>query len=173
MSEEDDDLLPLAQAIWYGCRRDAELLVQQGAPLDLELSAGLGRVDLLPHFFDPRGDLLPSAGRHHPPVKDFVRMEGEAAELLDQALVYAIIGDSDDAVAYLLNHGANIHAQPSGFDVRATPLHWAVGGSSSTVVKLLLDHGADLSATDLTYGYTPLEWEQRIYGLVQLMTKIS
>lgn len=63
----DDDRRPLAQALWYGCQQVAEVLVRRGATPDLELAAGMGRTDLLPTFFDADGNLLPTAGRHHPP----------------------------------------------------------------------------------------------------------
>src|SRR5260221_9256845 len=63
-----DDRRPLAQAIWYECGQVAETLVRRGATLDLELAAGMGRTERLSSFFDAGGKLLPSAGRHHPPV---------------------------------------------------------------------------------------------------------
>jgi len=155
-----DDRRPLTQAIWYECPQVAETLVRKGAALDLELAAGMGRTDLLPSFFDADGGLLPSAGRHHPPVNAPVLAETPSDERLEQALVYAVLGGSVEAAAYLLDRGANINAQPSGFDGRGTPLHWAASRRSVRVVELLVERGADLSATDPVYGATPLGWAE-------------
>src|SRR6266851_715260 len=155
-----DDRRPLTQAIWYECPQVAETLVRKGAALDLELAAGMGRTDLLPSFFDADGGLLPSAGRHHPPVNAPVLAETPSDERLEQALVYAVLGGSVEAAAYLLDRRADVNAQPSGFDGRGTPLHWAASRRSVRMVALLIERGADLSATDPAYGATPLGWAE-------------
>ena len=48
----------------------------------------------------------------------------------------------------------------SGFHAHATALHQTVFSSSLESVKLLVDSGADLTATDLVYDSTPLDWAQ-------------
>jgi len=155
-----DDRRPLTQAIWYECQQVAETLVRRGAALDLELAAGMGRTDLLPSFFDADGGLLPSAGRHHPPVNAPVPAEKASSELLEQALVYAVLGGSVECAAYLLDRRADVNAQPSGFDGRGTPLHWAASKKVARMVELLIEHGADISAIDLQYRATPLGWAE-------------
>src|SRR5919202_2567329 len=85
----NDDRRPLAQALFYGQAAAAELLVRRGATIDLEFAAGLGRVDLLQTFFDAAGNLLPTAGWHHPSTNEVIpAAPGAAPELLEQALVY-------------------------------------------------------------------------------------
>ncbi len=157
----NDDRRPLAQALFYGQLAAAELLVRRGATIDLEFAAGLGRVDLLQTFFDAEGHLLPTASWHHPPTNEVVvAPEGAGSELLEQALVYACFCTQVEAAAYLLNRGADVNAQPSGFDVQASPLHWAAGGGNVALVELLLAHGADPSARDPEHGATPYGWAE-------------
>jgi len=176
----DDDRRPLAQAIWYGCSAVVRLLLARGASLDLELAAGAGRAEVLPSFFAADGTLLAGAGRHRPPVNGSLAGEPGQDERLEQALVYAVLGGSAAAAAYLLGRGADVNARPSGFDrLRATPLHWAAGGvalratpppdgaaagarSAAELVALLLAHGADPTLTDSRFGATPLGWAR--YG---------
>jgi ankyrin repeat protein len=57
-----------------------------------------------------------------------------------------------DVVAYLLDHGANVHAR--GF-LGDSPLHLAASNGYIDAVKLLLDRGADPNARNDTRG-TPL-----------------
>ncbi len=170
-----DDRRPLTQAIWYECQQVAETLVRRGAALDLELAAGMGRTDLLPSFFDADGGLLPSAGRHHPPVNAPVPAEKASSELLEQALVYAVLGGSVECAAYLLDRRADVNAQPSGFDGRGTPLHWAASKKVARMVELLIEHGADLSAIDLQYRATPLGWAEHFkrQEMVELLKSLG
>jgi ankyrin repeat protein len=171
----NDDRRPLTQAIWYECQQVAETLVRRGAALDLELAAGMGRTDLLPSFFDADGGLLPSAGRHHPPVNAPVLAEKASSELLEQALVYAVLGGSVECAAYLLDREADSNAQPSGFDGRGTPLHWAASKKGDRMVELLIERGANLSAIDLQYGATPLGWAEHFkrQEMVELLKSLG
>jgi hypothetical protein len=152
----NDDRRPLAQVLWYNCPQVAEALVRQGATLDLELAVGMGRIDLLSAFFDAAGHLRASTGHHHLPINFPNLSDSPSGELLEQALVYAVIGGSVEAAAYLFDRGANINAQPSGFDGQATPLHRAAYGKVAQMVELLVERGADFSALDLRYGATAL-----------------
>jgi uncharacterized protein len=113
----DDDRRPMAEALFYQSHAAAKVLADHGATIDLEFAAGLGRMDLMPAFFDAGGKLLPSAGGHHPPVTPApVPPEpGAGNELLEQALVYAAIGGQQDTAAFLIDHGADVNAEPSGF----------------------------------------------------------
>ncbi|QHW31312.1 hypothetical protein GZH47_10890 [Paenibacillus rhizovicinus] len=155
----NDDRRPLAQSVWYGCRKVTELLLQRGAALDLELAAAVGRSELLPAFFDAEGALLPDAGHHREPVNIPIPGGARPEELLQQALIYAAIGGSLACAEYLLDRGADVNGTPSGFDrTGAAALHWAAAGGSTALTELLIRRGADLSLKDARYGSTPLGW---------------
>jgi RNA polymerase sigma factor (sigma-70 family) len=151
---------PLSQALFYGQRAAAELLVQHGARLTLAFAAGLGRVDQVEACFDAAGRLLPQAGRHVPPVNQFVAASGTTAhdELLEQALVYATINGQVAVIDALVQRGATIDALPSGFDIRLTALHWAVVRDQSAAVAALLTHGADREIMESQHQATALGW---------------
>jgi hypothetical protein len=89
-------------------------------PRRLESAAGLGRMDLMPAFFDADGKLLPSAGTHRPPGTPVpVPPEpGAGNELLEQALGYAAINGPQETAAFLIDRGADVSAKPSGFPHR-------------------------------------------------------
>ena len=151
---------PLSQALFYGQRAAAELLLRHGARLTLAFAAGLGQVDRMAQCFDAEGRLLAAAGRHVSPVNQFVAPSGDALqeELLEQALVYASINGEVAAIAALVQRGANVDALPSGFDIRLTPLHWAVVRDQPAAAAALLAYDADLTIKDPQYEATPLGW---------------
>jgi len=68
-------------------------------------------------------------------------------------LFLAITNQSPEAVAWLLEQGADVDARKPG-DL-LTPLHWAAEQRRSEAVSLLLEHGASTSARNLA-GSTPL-----------------
>ena len=160
------DLRPLTQAIWYECPQVASLLVRRGATLDLELAAALGRMDRLATCFDADGRLFADACRHHhDPAKS-------SAQLLVEALCFAVYGGSVEAARYLLDRGAEVNGV--GWD-GATPLHWAARGTVTAMVELLVERGADLLATDPKDGLTPLEWAKRAkqHEMIELLKKLG
>ena len=98
-------------------------------------------------------------------------MEDEAYRLakeatkkdIEIALMMAAFYGKPKWIAYLIRLGVNVNAyldSSSGFHAHATALHQAVFSSSLESVKLLVDSGADLTATDLVYDSTPLDWAQ-------------
>jgi hypothetical protein len=122
----NDSRRPLAQALFYESGDAAQVLVRYGAVIDLGFAAGLGRMDLLPAFWGSSQELLPSAGVHHPPANDPVAPGPDApSELLEQALVYASINGQAQAAGYLIDHGADVNAEPSGFTHRIPMVTWA------------------------------------------------
>lgn len=161
-----DDLRPLTQAIWYECPQVAALLVRRGATLDLELAAALGRMDRLATCFDADGRLQASACRHHhDPAKS-------PAQLLAEALCFAVYGGSIEAAQYLLDRGSEVNS--AGWD-GASPLHWAARGTVTAMVELLVERGADLSATDPKDRLTPLGWAERAkqQEMMELLKKLG
>ena len=59
------------------------------------------------------------------------------------ALHYASNDGSLERIAFLLDHGADIHSQSKV----GTPLHWAAGQRRSEAIQYLINHGADINAT--------------------------
>jgi ankyrin repeat protein len=138
----DDDRRPMAEALFYASPIAAKVLADHGATIDLEFAAGMGRMDLMPTFFDADGTLLPSAGPHHPPVTPVpVPPEpGVGNELPEQALVYAAINGQQETAAFLIDHGADVNAEPSGFTHRIAIVDW--GEAHPEFVQFLIQRGA-------------------------------
>ena len=77
------------------------------------------------------------------------------AEILAEALTYAARSGRIDAMALLLERGADIDAEP----YNGTALHWAVARRRLEAAAWLIDHGADVNrraAFGGTRGVTPL-----------------
>jgi uncharacterized protein len=135
------DHRPMMQALFYESVDAALVLIRHGATLDLESAAGLGRIDLLPTFFDAEGKLMSNAGTHHPPVSNPIAFnDNDVSELLNQALVYASINGKTDAAGYLIDRGADVNAEPSGFTHKMPPVAWA--RDHTGMVDFLVQRGA-------------------------------
>ncbi|WP_257456967.1 ankyrin repeat domain-containing protein [Archangium lipolyticum] len=121
-------------------------------------AAGLGRIDLMARFVRDDGTLAPDAHAlvHYSQVRD---RPSSHADILGLALVFASMGGNRDAAAWLLDHGASVHARPP-FDHVATPLHWAALRGHVEVVSLLLDRGADRAVRDTSFNDTPQGWAE-------------
>jgi hypothetical protein len=158
---------PLAVALFWGHVPLAERLAAAAiAPCNLRVAAGLGRLDLMHALFDGER-LRPAAGQHrefHRPHSGFPpwRPTDTEAEILADALTYAARSSRIEAMALLLERGAEIDAEP----YNGTALHWAVARRRPQAVAWLLDHGADINrraAFGGTRGVTPLHvaaaWE--------------
>jgi hypothetical protein len=118
-------------------------LALQGAPLDLEGAAGVGRLDLIEKFFDENGNLrnATSAQMHH-------------------GFAWACEYGVTDAAEFLLEKGMSIDAPIRNHG--QTGLHWAAYGAHLETVKMLLNRGAPVNARDQTFNGTPLGWA--LYG---------
>jgi cytohesin len=66
------------------------------------------------------------------------------------------------AIAWLLDRGANPNAVWNHWDAHVTPLHMAVMEDQPEVVRLLLDRGADVSIKDSMYDSDALGWAEYI-----------
>ncbi|HEX7064532.1 MAG TPA: ankyrin repeat domain-containing protein [Bacillales bacterium] len=171
----DGDFRPLAQALFYGCREVAEALVTQGATVNLEFAAGLGRNDQIPDFFDSDQRLLPHASSHTAPINNPIPTQQPEDELLDQALIYAVINDRVKAADYLLDYGADINAMPSGFHFLGTPLHWAAGGGCLSMAEFLILRGANIHAEAPKDKATPLDIAKgrQFDAMIRLLEKLG
>jgi hypothetical protein len=149
-------LTPLETALFHGARESADLLAERGiSPLALWTAAGLGRVDLLEQLID-----TPQAGAHRPNLADVGWPPGpppgdDRQTLLDEALGHAAHNGRDDAVVWLLAHGADVDGAPY---LGLTPLHFAAQFGRTSTVRLLLEHGADTTRRDRIHDGMPVGW---------------
>ncbi len=72
---------------------------------------------------------------------------------LNDALVWAALGERADAIAALLEAGADLQTMDTCW---GTPLHAAARSDDPTVLSALIEAGADLESHDHTSGGTPL-----------------
>jgi len=142
-------------AIDYGCREMIELLQPLWPPKDdLPTWAGLGRLDKVRQFFDEDGRFLP-----HQPTLVYPR-EGEtsdADEILLHALGLASMNEQLDAMAFLLDRGADIDGA-WGLHEPAGVLHEAAANGRMRSVRFLVQRGADVTKRDRRFGGLPHEW---------------
>ena len=136
---------PLVQTLFWGHRTTADLLARHGIhPPNLRVAAGLGRMDMLLRFFTPGGHLRVRAGaqrafyRPHTGFPEW-RPSDDPKEVLDEAFVYACRNGRFEAMAFLLERGADIDADP----YRGTGLVWAAAKGDAATISWLLAHGAD------------------------------
>ena len=126
----------VASCLANGRLRAAEFLASNGAALNFEAAAGLGRLDTVKSFFDEKGK----------PSHRATRTE------MERGLFWACEYGRNDVVEFLWQKGVSLEARsPDG----QTPLHWAVIGGQAETVKLLLVHGANLETRN-SYGATVL-----------------
>jgi hypothetical protein len=160
----------LAVALFWGKREMADRLAAEGVtPLNLRVAAGLGRTGLMDALTEADGRLLPEAGRgreFHRPHSGFPpwRPSDDRREILDEALTYAARNGRIEAMAWLVERGADVNAEP----YNGTPLIWAVRQNQLSAIDWLLAHGAEVDRFGGMGGiraFTPLQaaaaWEGR------------
>jgi hypothetical protein len=125
-------------AIAHGNLEAAERLIERGGKLTLATAICLGRINDITRLIKVADD----AGRQ-------------------TALVAASFYGKPEFIKLLIDTGADVNAyldNSSGFHYHATALHQAVYSGSMESVKLLTEAGASLTAKDLIYDGTPLDW---------------
>lgn len=127
-----------------GRGKAAEFLANRGARLDLEGSAGVGRLDLVSSFFNEDGSLKP----------------GGTAEQMKDGFTWACEFGRTRVVDFLLQRGVEIDAKLKHHG--QTGLHWAASGGHVETVELLVRRGAPVNIRDEAFGGTPLGWA--LYG---------
>jgi ankyrin repeat protein len=122
----------------------AEYLAAQGAQLDLEGAAGVGRLDAVKSFFAAGGRLMPPTTQ----------------ERMADAFAAACGYGKTAVVEFLLQRGMNVGAKLRNHG--QTGLHGAAGGGFVDTVELLLKWRAPVDARDDRFDATPLGWA--LYG---------
>jgi hypothetical protein len=108
----------------------------------------------------PFGDLIRS---NTCAVKDELQQKvdswtNDRQEVVNNAFVYACMGNHVEAAKFLMEKGAQINAIPQGFDYAGTGLHYAALRGHREMVDFLLDAGADPKIKDTKVGSTPAGW---------------
>jgi peptide-methionine (S)-S-oxide reductase len=117
----------------------AERLVERGAPLTLATALCLGRWD------------------------DVTRLAQTASARDKQiGLVLAALNGKAEALARLIELGADLNAYSTDIYEHATALHHAVCSGSLDAVEVLVEAGAELGTRDKAHHSTPLGWAE--YG---------
>jgi ankyrin repeat protein len=113
----------------------AAILARHGASLDLEASAGVGRLDVVKSFFNEDGSLKPTATKAQ----------------MEAGLMWACEFGQANVVEFLLDRGLDPGTEVHGMG----GLHWTMVGGHLDIINLLLARGAPLEAKNI-YGGTAL-----------------
>lgn len=124
-------------AVYYGEPAIADLLIKQGASLDIFGAAATGQLDRLKTLIE-----------QNPSLVNAIAPDGF------QPLGLASFFGHLQAAKLLLAHGAEVNS-PSNNAQKVQPLHSAVANQHLEIAKMLLEHGADVNAVQQD-GYTPL-----------------
>jgi ankyrin repeat protein len=145
VSARGDGGTPLVVALFWGHRVPVELALDRGLhPRNLRTAAGLGLLDLIDELVGADGRLGAEAGAH----RAFYRPHGgfpawrpsdDPQEVLDEALSWAARADRADALAPLVERGAD----PNADVYRGTALAWAASCGRVGAIRALVALGAD------------------------------
>jgi ankyrin repeat protein len=167
---------PLEEALYWGNDRVKDLLLARSARVqNLRSAAGLGRMDLIQSFFNRDGTLRADAGKIDWPFGKLQKSKlncqvnqellakadqwsNEPRDIINNAFVYACMGNHIEAAKFLLAKGAEINVIPQGFDYAGTGLHYAALRGHRAMVDFLLEQGADKSIKDTKVGSPPSSW---------------
>ena len=158
-------ITPLQGALYHGCRAAADVLAAVALVPDAPwVAAGTGRVERLERFLDGRGGLVAAAYRHRPNPADVgwlhrLPAHDVAQDVLDEALVHAAQNERPDAVAWLLDHGADPNAGPYQ---GCGALHLAAAFGALESVRLLVTAGAQIDRTTEFNGDNALGWAEYV-----------
>ena len=185
------DGLAIYAALIHGETDASRALFKHGARLDLGFAAGLGEIGVMASFVADDGTLKADARRSHSrrpyyernvePPRDSPSSDADSseppaatdatlpalprmtdAEILGEALAYAVANQQLEAMRWLLDHGADPNVKPARFHGGQSVLHLVccnLGQGNVEAAKMLLDAGADADDNDPeSTGATPLQW---------------
>jgi ankyrin repeat protein len=122
---------------------------------DGTLRSNAGKIDW--PFGEPQKSNLDSAIKRELQTK-VDNWTNDAKDIIDNAFIYACMGNHSDVAKFLLAHGAELNVIPKGFDFAGTGLHYAALRGHRAMVDLLLERGADPNVKDTKVGSTPSGW---------------
>ena len=139
------------------------MLIERGASIrNLRIAAGLGRLDRMEAFFTPDGEPKPEAGDIAWPFGELPadQRAKSSQDLINHCLAYAGMRGQQEAVTWLLDHGAEINGLPPGFEHKGGVLHWAAIRGKEAVVEYLVGQGADVGLRDGTMNLLASDWAE-------------
>jgi Ankyrin repeats (many copies) len=161
-------ITPLETAIYHASRASVDVLAAIELVPDAPwVAAGAGCIDRLERFLDGRGGLIAEAYLNRPNPADVgwlhrLPARDVAQDVLDEALVHAAQNDRPEAVAWLLDQGADPNAGPYQ---GCGALHLAAAFGAIKCVRLLIAAGADIDRRNDFNGDNALGWAE--YALEQ------
>jgi hypothetical protein len=154
---------PLETGIYHGSRASVDALAATTLVPDAPwTAAGAGRVDRLEQFLDGHGGLIAEAYSNRPNPADIGWLHRLPArdvpqDVLDEALVHAAQNERPEALAWLLDHGADPKAGPYQ---GCGALHLAAAFGGIQCVRLLVAAGADIDWRNDFNGDNALGWAE-------------
>lgn len=173
MSVFEQHRRPLHLAVLKGRSAVVRLLLARGAQVHAKDKLGLTPLGLVGAKTDPAiTAVLLDAGAELDLLSALITGHADRAEELlalrpdrlgpggpDAGLiVIAAQRGATDAVRWLLDHGADVNAQASVYDMQVTALHQAAANGDLPLIQLLLDAGADVTIKDDTHDSPPAGW---------------
>jgi ankyrin repeat protein len=149
------------EALIHGARRSADLLINNGAEIDMHLAAYAGALEKVKSLIENGADInaIEDRQKDTPLHKAVKGGHKEVVELLLANKAEIDIKNEEDytplqnavmlgyreIAEVLINSGANIEVVSEG---KMTLLHWAAGLGHKDMVEMLLAHNMDVKAKD-------------------------
>jgi ankyrin repeat protein len=130
-------------AAYYRANEIKELLIEQGADLNIFEAAAVGKTTRVKELLETTSEELVNA----------YSMDGFTP------LGLAAHFGSEETVRLLLDKGASVNARSTDGNLNNMAIHAAIAGNYEQIVRILILHGADVNAEckgKWRLGYTPL-----------------